>query len=497
MSFRERRSTSIYVCLLLIVQSYVKSYALTPTFTGLHYPCYVSFILVDFCEMMRGLGYPRVVSLESFATPNFELVADTLYWLLERYDPQLDVNDEIATEHDRISFLKQVAQFLMVRARLKINIKRLYGADGYAVKELLKIASLLYTAKESEQRAAMATGASKSDLLGPAGGESDPLDSDDLPSVSQRQADVKAVRLLASEITSIGATLYDSLGREGELKEARNRALHRNMDPEEISRSIQEAVATTGEQISSVERMLRDHDKDESTLDTKIEKRRVDLERSEKRLATLQAVRPQYMDEYERLQVELQSLYSSYLERFRNLSYLESELMTMQKTEDDRIAESEKRMQRMQKKLRDEELKVLRGEMASNDDDDDFSDSDLAISEGDLDETMGRPKRGAGGRDDGRRPSGMKVEQGGGFGGGMMQKGMMGSLTGGDDSSGDDVDDDDGASDDTHVSMNDDDDDDDDEDLLDDDDDDDDDDDGVDLDDDDDDDDKSLSDNEF
>ena len=50
------------------------------------------------------------------------------------------------------------------------------------------------------------------------------------------------MRLLASEITSIGATLYDSLGREGELKEARNRALHRNMDPEEISRDASEVV---------------------------------------------------------------------------------------------------------------------------------------------------------------------------------------------------------------------------------------------------------------
>ena len=32
------------------------------------------------------------------------------------------------------------------KAHIKLNTKKLYSADGYAVKELLKIASLLYTA---------------------------------------------------------------------------------------------------------------------------------------------------------------------------------------------------------------------------------------------------------------------------------------------------------------------------------------------------------------
>lgn len=33
---------------------------------------------------------------------------------------------------------------MMSRARIKLNAKKLYAADGYAVKELLKIASVLY-----------------------------------------------------------------------------------------------------------------------------------------------------------------------------------------------------------------------------------------------------------------------------------------------------------------------------------------------------------------
>ena len=35
---------------------------------------------------------------------------------------------------------------MLTKARMKLNIKKLYSADGLAVKELLKVASLLYKA---------------------------------------------------------------------------------------------------------------------------------------------------------------------------------------------------------------------------------------------------------------------------------------------------------------------------------------------------------------
>lgn len=37
-----------------------------------------------FVEAMRRLGFPRVVSLENFRDPNFELVAECLSWLVAR-----------------------------------------------------------------------------------------------------------------------------------------------------------------------------------------------------------------------------------------------------------------------------------------------------------------------------------------------------------------------------------------------------------------------------
>lgn len=58
------------------------------------------------------------------------------------------ISDEISTEQDRVNFLQAIAQLMLTKARMKLNIKKLYAADGLAVKELLKLASLLYKATQ-------------------------------------------------------------------------------------------------------------------------------------------------------------------------------------------------------------------------------------------------------------------------------------------------------------------------------------------------------------
>uniref|UniRef100_A0A8C0JE27 Uncharacterized protein n=1 Tax=Chelonoidis abingdonii TaxID=106734 RepID=A0A8C0JE27_CHEAB len=40
--------------------------------------------LRNFTEMMRALGYPRLISMENFRTPNFILVSEMLLWLCRR-----------------------------------------------------------------------------------------------------------------------------------------------------------------------------------------------------------------------------------------------------------------------------------------------------------------------------------------------------------------------------------------------------------------------------
>ena len=40
--------------------------------------------LRNFTEMLRSLGYPRLISMENFKTPNFNLVSEILLWLIDR-----------------------------------------------------------------------------------------------------------------------------------------------------------------------------------------------------------------------------------------------------------------------------------------------------------------------------------------------------------------------------------------------------------------------------
>ena len=43
-------------------------------------------------------------------------------------------------------FIRSVVQFMATKAHVKLHAKKLYQADGYSVKEVIKIASILYDA---------------------------------------------------------------------------------------------------------------------------------------------------------------------------------------------------------------------------------------------------------------------------------------------------------------------------------------------------------------
>ena len=49
-------------------------------------------------------------------------------------------------KQDRVIFIRSVVQFMATKAHIKLHAKKLYQADGYAVKEIIKIASVLYNA---------------------------------------------------------------------------------------------------------------------------------------------------------------------------------------------------------------------------------------------------------------------------------------------------------------------------------------------------------------
>lgn len=103
-------------------------------------------------------------------------------------------------------------------------------------------------------------------------------------------------------------------------------------------------------------------EKDSKTLEEKIKKKKLDLERSETRLKALTNVKPAFMDEYERLEKELEKLYNEYIEKFRNLDYLEHQLDVYNKQEEEKCLDSQKVLEKIRKNLQENELKILRGE---------------------------------------------------------------------------------------------------------------------------------------
>ncbi|XP_032929975.1 clusterin-associated protein 1 isoform X4 [Catharus ustulatus] len=331
--------------------------------------------LRNFTEMMRALGYPRLISLENFHTPNFMLVSEVLLWLVKRYEPQSDIPGDVETEQDRVFFIKAVAQFMATKAHIKLNTKKLYQADGYAVKELLKVTSVLYGAMSTQ------------------GGEPAPLPEEDSTKfkfdLGSKIADLKAARQLASEITSKGAVLYDLLGKEVELREARTESIARPLEINEAEKVMKIAINSILGEVQKTKDMLSNVALDEASLEAKIEKRKMELERSQKRLQTLQSVRPAFMDEYEKIEEQLQKQYSTYLEKFRNLTYMEQLLDEHRRAEQEMFEEAANMLRLIQNRLKEEEQHLLKS--GSNDDSDiEIQEDEGSDSEGDLQITRHR-----------------------------------------------------------------------------------------------------------
>lgn len=363
--------------------------------------------LRNFTEMMKALGYQRRISIENFRKPNFELVADVLFWLVTRYDPGSELSDDISTEDKRVDFLKSVAQIMATKAQIKLQIKQLYRADGYAVKELLKVCTLLYKAAQVQST----------------GGESSGIDSNDV-STGNKVEQLKQARSLATDIVDSGAKLYTLLGKDEELKASRERALQfldsislnleSNDSHEQIEKNIREQIHIVSENVTELESMCKELEKDQQNLRKKIESKSTELERTEKRFKSLKKVRPAFMEEYDHLENELKQVYECYLTRFRNLQYLESELAKYHFAELERKADSDRALKRMQKRLREEELKILRGEQDVDENaiDDSVFDSGRENNSSD-DERRGltRPNR----AQPGRRPGASNGTRGGGY----------------------------------------------------------------------------------
>jgi len=348
--------------------------------------------LRDFTECVRVLGYPRLVSMDNFRTPNFPLVADILYWMVLRYDPStsVTVSDDISTEECRIEFLTSIAQVMLSRAAVKLNTKRLYSADGKAVKELLKVAKLLYNA----YRTNILNGDNERMVVEELNTENS------FEQLQARLPDVKNTRNLASQITESGAKLFDLLNEEREISQEREKclrfldAISTNLDSGKeqkgLEQRLNEILESTKEQVSALEKQCKDLASDEKTLQVKIKKKQGELERNDKRLKSLQSVRPAFMDEYEKLEEELQSYYTIYMERFRNLDYLEHLLEEFNKKEREKVQTNERQRKRIQRNAMARKEREIRGDEDDNLFRDDSGSEEVEPTSRDRSETAGR-----------------------------------------------------------------------------------------------------------
>ncbi|XP_067369412.1 clusterin-associated protein 1 homolog isoform X3 [Channa argus] len=260
---------------------------------------------------------------------------------------------------------------MATKAHIMLNTKHLYQGDGHAVKEMLKITSVLHSAMKTAQMSL--------------GNQTEEDNSKFKFDLSSRIPELKEARQLASEITAKGASLYDLLGKEVELREKRNAAIARPLDINETEKVLKAATKEVLESVEETKETLSKVVSDEISLDAKIEKKQQELERNRKRLQTLLRVRPTWMDEYEKIEEDLQKQYDIYVKTFRNLSFLESQLNEYHRLEQERFEEGKNTLRMMQHKLREEEKDLMRSSLKDEDSDidvpeDEGSDSDMEES---------------------------------------------------------------------------------------------------------------------
>eukprot|EP01066_Platyproteum_vivax_P000436 Platyproteum_vivax@DN10481_c0_g1_i1.p1 len=307
-----------------------------------------------FIELMRVLRYPRIISISNFLSPNFELVAEILDFLVHRYDSKMYIPDDISTEALRVEFITTVAN-VFNSPHLKLNLNKLYQANSYAVKEMLKIAEMLANALRS----------TNSDVLNSHKASHHYV-------MQNKIADIKKAKALSSRIIENGSMLFDLLENDPENAKDRADALsfvdtisHNSQggsEVEYIEQTVLKIVEKNSINVSEVDQACTELEDQQKLLDAKIKKKRQELERSQKRLEILQKVRPAFEDEYIQLEDTFIALFKQYVDQHRNLDFLNYQLSDYKKDEENQIEENNRSMKRLQQRLQEEELRVMQGD---------------------------------------------------------------------------------------------------------------------------------------
>jgi clusterin-associated protein 1 len=297
------------------------------------------------CEIMRTLGYPRVISESSFKSPNFNLVAEIMAWMCHRLDSDAVINEDVSSEAHRVQFVKRVVDVLLSRAGIRLNAKSLYSADASFVKEFLKLLLPIYN----------------------------PPEYSDFENIPNPSLDVKQMSELSSKLIENGGALFELLQNEPELRRQRSRAIEvieKLGDLQEtrlLEKHIDSLLTQESQQVEDLRKGAEEHRAESQSIQAQIKKRQADLERTLKRLDNMKQVKPAFLAEYQKLEADLKTLYDSYVDRFRNTTYLEACVDQLTAKEQQEMLEREQWIDAINKRLRDEELRQLRGEVSQAD----------------------------------------------------------------------------------------------------------------------------------
>ncbi len=276
-----------------------------------------------------------------------------LCWIIQRLDHTIPIHKKIGSEDDRVAFLNGIASEIANRMNVSLDRRNLYAADDRAVKELVKVATIL------------------DEAMALAEDEASTLSEEEIQPEATLAA-AKRARSLVGEITEISARLSGVLENEGEDGKERTKALRflnsvpgisgdSSQRDQHINSNLASLLESTNAAVDRLGKQCKIMISNQRGMEEKIRKKTIDLERNSKRLESLKNVRPAYMDEYEKLEEELQVEHERYVVRLRNVGYLEGELASFKQAATERRVKAERSMKRMQKKFREEELMVLNG----------------------------------------------------------------------------------------------------------------------------------------
>lgn len=281
----------------------------------------------QFTQIIRTLGCPIPVGIDSFDTPNFGLMAQLLQWLTGLYDSDIVIIPELSNEHGRVEFVRSIVQQMAIRSGIRLNPRKLYTSDRFAVRELLKIAAPIYR------------GITTSDIP------------EDKNAAKAKPPSASKISQLSATVPKHSVDLYDQLEKELMIRETRSKILSTMPPLDEVERNVITAVDGAAARLEQLTKELDRLNSDEDTLRSKIKQRKHELERQSKRLMSVQTIRPAFMEEYEGLEQELQELFKIHFQHYRNVDFYEHELQKAAEKQKLKRAETDRAIGKMKKKV--------------------------------------------------------------------------------------------------------------------------------------------------